>query len=276
MVIIRDAIKSILKYLSKNNGADADRRWSVHYTTQKPLHGLLFLPSNTRGSDEPGSPEPGPNRALWLHPFASGSAPFSSGSRMHQSERRRSFKWQRSGRKMIRTTTSVWCGRGSTYDPAGADFLLGGAGFLCGGRDFLRAADAGGSDATTAQSVTADIVAIDVTDQTGPRYSQDQGKTDQDSARTRVDQELDQDYSQDQGKTRTGPGLRQDQVRPGLDQDYSRTRVVCELQRLASPSSGYSSQSKPPVLPRVPLLPAPRPLPSPDQVQTQVQVQVQV
>ncbi|KAK7880721.1 hypothetical protein WMY93_032635 [Mugilogobius chulae] len=121
-----------------------------------------------QGSDEPGSPEP-----VWATPqygstpFASGSAPFSSGSRMHQSERRRSFKWQRSGRKMSSVDSDdderLVVGGARPMTPLVLTSCWEG-GFLCGGRDFLRAADAGGSDATTGQSVTADIVAIDVTE----------------------------------------------------------------------------------------------------------------
>ncbi|GLD67972.1 NHS-like protein 1 isoform X3 [Lates japonicus] len=48
MVLIGAAIKSVLKYLNKTRAGDRDSKWSVHYTTQKPQQGLVFIPGKRR------------------------------------------------------------------------------------------------------------------------------------------------------------------------------------------------------------------------------------
>ncbi|KAJ0062536.1 hypothetical protein NL108_016252 [Boleophthalmus pectinirostris] len=253
MVIIRDAIKSILKYLSKNNAADPDRRWSVHYSTHKPLHGLIFLPSTTRGSQS-SSPEPS------LTPESlneqNGSAPFASSPRIHQSERSRGFEWRRRSRKTSSfdsddderlvvggarpmtplVLTSCWEGPAASCEEGGTS---------CGlptPEEVTR---------RRAQSVMADIVPIDITGETLERQAsrlRSQLHTRPSLTWTRPglnqdysqDQDLDQDYRQD-----PGPDLLQSSV-PGPsripDQDQDRDqRSRTEPRRIRAPRGDLSS-----------------------------------
>uniref|UniRef100_A0A1A8SA96 RING-type E3 ubiquitin transferase n=1 Tax=Nothobranchius rachovii TaxID=451742 RepID=A0A1A8SA96_9TELE len=100
MVLIGAAIKSVLRYLRKTSAGDGDNRWSVHYTTQKPQHGLRFIPSKRRsgsagdlracyGLTQHGHSQPLPQ-----------SPTFSPVSGLDQSEGSTRRRWRDRSRKM--------------------------------------------------------------------------------------------------------------------------------------------------------------------------------
>ncbi|KAK2857164.1 hypothetical protein Q5P01_005899 [Channa striata] len=106
MVLIGAAIKSVLKYLSKTRAGDGDSKWSVHYSTQRPQHGLLFVPGKRRsgsagdlqacnGLTQHGCSEPASSH---LHPPSPASP--SSSSSLDQSEGRTRAGWKNKSRTM--------------------------------------------------------------------------------------------------------------------------------------------------------------------------------
>ncbi|XP_072305760.1 uncharacterized protein [Eucyclogobius newberryi] len=221
------------------HGGDPDRKWSVHYTTQKPLHGLLFLPSTTRGSDEPSSPEP----VLSLN-RQNGPAPFSYGPRIHQSERSKGFDWRRRSRRMksrfrdcfsqscfwVCLKFPVWPRKSSVDSDDDERLVVGGTRPMtplvltsCWEGPAFCMEDGTSSGLPTpeevtrrhAQTVMADIVPINITGESFDRQasvhrslSQRDNLNRRPSLNRRTRPELNWDYSQDQGKTwDSGPSL---------------------------------------------------------------------
>ncbi|KAJ4921986.1 hypothetical protein JOQ06_002019 [Pogonophryne albipinna] len=109
MVLIGAAIKSVLKYLHKTRG-ERDSKWSVHYTTQKPL---LFVPAKRRsGSADDlracnGLTQHGCSRPIGSQFDASSSAPHPLLNQSERSSARRG--WKNKSRRMRSSSLKLFC-----------------------------------------------------------------------------------------------------------------------------------------------------------------------